>query len=128
MRFLLDTHTFIWLESNASALSLTASNFINDPTNELFLSHVSVWEIQVKTTIGKLKSQTTLERRINLAQSKARLLLLPIKLEHIYVLGGLPLHHRDPFDRMLIAQSISEGLPIVSRDSALKQYPVVVVW
>ena len=128
MRVLLDTHTFLWMESAPTALSSAAIVLINDPTNELLLSHISLWEIQIKETLGKLTATKALNARVQLAQSKANLSLLPLYLEHIYAVRSLPLHHRDPFDRMLIAQAVHEQLPLISHDSRMSSYPVRLIW
>ncbi len=128
MRLLLDTHTFLWLNSAPEKLSEKALQLCNDPTNMLFLSHVSPWEIQIKQQIGKLNLQAPLHELIETQQQESGLQLLPIELEHIYALSELPSHHRDPFDRLLIAQAIAESMSLVSVDRSLGRYPVRIEW
>jgi len=128
MKILLDTHTFMWLEKDVALLSAYGRTIVSHPDTDLFLSHVSIWEIQIKLSIGKLNAKLPLNERVTMAQSLNGLQLLPIKLEHIYVLNDLPLHHRDPFDRLLIAQAVSAGLPLLSKDRKLQAYPVQVIW
>lgn len=128
MKVLLDTHAFLWLETNPRLLSSAAFSIINDLQNEVCLSYISLWEIQIKLAIGKLTSPISLEERVRLMRSKAKLTLLPLTIEHIYTVSRLPLHHRDPFDRMLIAQSIQEHLPMISNDAQFKTYPLRIIW
>jgi PIN domain nuclease of toxin-antitoxin system len=128
VKFLLDTHTFLWLESDPAQLSATAAATLADPNNIPLLSYASVWEIQIKVQIGKLQITTPLTTYIQAQQQTNQLVLLPIELRHIFALDRLPLHHRDPFDRLLIAQSLSEGIPILSRDSMFSRYPLKVIW
>lgn len=128
MKFLLDTHTFMWIEEKNPALSPRVQKFVDDRQNDLFLSYVSIWEIQIKLSIGKLDSKSPLNERVILAQTTTQLQLLPIKLEHIYMLNELPMHHRDPFDRLLIAQSIYEGIPLISKDEKFGAYDLQLVW
>jgi len=128
VRFLLDTHTFLWLESDPAQLSVTAAAAIINPDNTPVLSYASVWEIQIKVQIGKLQLTAPLKTYIEAQQQNSQLELLPVELRHIFAIDRLPLHHRDPFDRLLIAQSLSEGIPILSRDSTLSKYPLKVIW
>ena len=128
MRFLLDTHTFIWADDNPETLSARATALIQDKENILLLSYASVWEMQIKLQLGKLAFSIPLSQKIQNQQQKNDLALLRIELEHIFALDRLPNHHRDPFDRLLIAQAITERLPILSHDPIFAQYPVRVVW
>lgn len=128
MRFLLATHAYIWADDNSDALSERVSAVIQDKNNAILLSYVSIWEMQIKVQLGKLAFSTPLAQRIQDQRDKNGLELLPIELRHIFALNRLPSHHRDPFDRLLIAQAMVEGLPILSHDSNFAQYPVRVVW
>ncbi len=128
MRVLLDTHTFLWIEENHPSLSTRVFELIRDRTHDIFLSHVSIWEIQIKLSVGKLSTKLPLNERVALAQSTNGLGLLPIEPDHIYTLNDLPFHHRDPFDRLLIAQAIHEGLPTLSKDEKFQAYPIQLVW
>ncbi len=125
--FLLDTHTLLWhLEANPR-LSQTAFDTIEDLEKSSFVSHVTLWEIAIKLTIGKLTLQIPfpdIEKKL----IKDGFRILPISSQHIIAYSELPLHHRDPFDRLLIAQAIAEVFPILGDDGAFDAYPVVRVW
>jgi len=112
MRLLLDTHTFIWWDIEPDRLSPRALMLCQDPQNQLILSVASVWEMEIKTQLGKLHFDKP----------------LPIMLAHALAIGALPLVHRDPFDRLLIAQAKVESIPIISRDENFTAYPVTVEW
>ena len=128
MNLILDTHTFLWFTSANPELSATARNLIEDAANDLFLSVASPWEIGIKFSTGKL----TLGRPVNdfferrMRETGVR--LLRISLAHVARVATLPFHHRDPFDRMLVAQSLTENMAIVSADAALDAYGVTRLW
>ena len=128
MKILLDTHTFLWWITDDQKLSGRAREIISDGSNELFLSAATGWEIAIKVKIGRLKLpeepiRFILEQmRINAIQS------LPIQMNHALHVSTLPQHHRDPFDRLLIATAQLEGLPILSSDHQLANYQVEVIW
>jgi len=128
VRCLLDTHTFIWWDQKSTDLPPKARALFNDTSTLLLLSIASVWEIQIKLAIGKLALPRPLINIVNDQIETNQIKLLPITLPHISGLAGLPMHHRDPFDRMLIAQAITEQIPIISADSIMGQYPVTVIW
>jgi len=128
MKLLLDTHAFIWWDSAPDELSERASALCGDPRNELILSVASLWEIQVKAQLGKLTLKKPLRLLVEGQQESNGLQLLPIQPEHTYALDDLPSHHKDPFDRMIVAQARVEGLHVVSHDSIIRQYPVEVEW
>jgi PIN domain nuclease of toxin-antitoxin system len=128
MRYLLDTHAFMWADSDPSRLSAKVATAISDPENTIFVSLVSIWEIQIKHQLGKLPLAIPLNEIIERQQNENALKLLPISLPHILSLAVLPLHHRDPFDRLLIAQARFEGLTLISHDSIMTQYAVHVLW
>ncbi len=129
MNFLLDTHTFLWLDNDSHLLSERVKGIVKNDDTTLFLSYVSIWEIMINTGIGKIDLRLPLDELVQEQISINRLQLLPIEYSHIFTLGSLPqLDHRDPFDRMLIAQAIQEGLIIISRDSQFLKYPVTVIW
>ena len=127
MRILLDTHTFLWFYSGDERLSPTVKALVVDSANACFLSIASVWEVGIKTSIGKLELRVDFAElaRFMAANSIA---LLPIAIEHIQQLQQLPFHHRDPFDRLLIAQALAEQLTIVSKDAVFEQYPANITW
>ena len=128
MKFILDTHTFIWWDSNPSELSQQVLGYCNDKSNTLILSVVSVWEMQIKTQLGKLKLNLPLADLIMTQQDTNISQVLPVNLEHVLALENLPIHHKDPFDRLLIAQSIIEDAILLSRDKIFSEYPVSVTW
>jgi len=128
MRYLLDTHTFIWWDSNASDLSSTVFKLLKNPDNAFWLSIASIWEMQIKYEASKLTLRMPLPDIVQHQQKENRIELLPITLRHVLGLDGLPLHHKDPFDRILIAQAQVEQLTLVSHDSSFAQYGVPVVW
>jgi PIN domain nuclease of toxin-antitoxin system len=128
VKLLLDTHTFLWLDSCPEKLSHTALAACEDPANQLYLSVVSAWEIQIKRQIGRLQLDVPLAQMIQAQQSANDLHILPVELHHVYVLDELPLHHHDPFDRLLIAQAKAEQAWLVSVDSQFEPYLVTVIW
>ncbi len=128
MRLLLDTHVFIWWDSEPAKLSPRVLALCQDRENTLLLSVVSAWEIQVKIQLGKLKLHMPLSHLIEGQQETNALEVLPITLDHVLALEALPAHHKDPFDRLLLAQSTVEDVVLVSKDSVFTNYPVNVVW
>ena len=128
MKYLLDTHAFLWAAGEPDKLSSQVKALLLDRNNQLLLSLASVWEIQIKIQAGKLKLPSPLPRIIQTQQQINQLELLPIDLSHILALGNLPDHHRDPFDRMMIAQAQVEDIILISRDSMVRQYPIQVIW
>ena len=127
MKLLLDTHTFLWWDNNLPRLSPLALTLCQDSANTMLLSMVSVWELQIKLQLGKLTLPLPLAE-IVAGQQAAGVEVLPIRLAHVLGLDALPLHHKDPFDRLLVAQARSEGAVLLSSDTTLAQYPVDVRW
>jgi PIN domain nuclease of toxin-antitoxin system len=123
MRLLLDSHAFIWFLTNDAKLSAQADRAISGAV-DVYVSHAAVWEMTIKRSIGRLKLVDAPE---HMAQ-RSGMLLLPITLRHIQLVAGLPRHHGDPFDRMLIAQAIEEGLVLVTGDATVQRYPVAWLW
>jgi PIN domain nuclease of toxin-antitoxin system len=128
MRLLLDTHTFIWFDSQPVQLSDTCRSMLADQNNSLFLSIASIWEMQIKCQAGRLNLRLPLSRLIDEQLQNAGLEILPVKAQHVYELQNLPDVHRDPFDRIMIAQAIVEKMSFMSKDSVLGGYPVQQVW
>jgi PIN domain nuclease of toxin-antitoxin system len=128
MRLLLDTHTLIWFDSEPDQLSDACRSILADPNNSLVLSIASIWEMQIKCQAGRLNLRMPLSRLIDEQSQNNGLEILPIKAQHVYELQNLPDVHRDPFDRIMIAQAIVENLLFVSKDSVLGGYPVQQVW
>jgi PIN domain nuclease of toxin-antitoxin system len=128
MKVLLDTHTFLWWIIDSPRLSARAREVICDSNNELFFSAASGWEIAVKAQLGRLQLPDNLEQFIVEQLSLNAILVLPIQLRHALHVYTLPQHHRDPFDRMLIAQSQVENLPVLTADSQITRYAVETIW
>lgn len=128
MRLLLDTHCFLWLNDQPEKLGVLALNACQDPENPLSLSLISLWEIQIKHQLGKLDLKVPWQQMLNMQQTRNDLRILPVSLAHIEQLSQLPMHHRDPFDRMLIAQAQVEGMALISGDGAMEPYDLEVVW
>jgi PIN domain nuclease of toxin-antitoxin system len=124
MRLLLDTHVFIWWADDPEKLSPAALAALEDEANELLLSVASVWEMQIKIQLGKLKLGLPLKELIKNQQETNNLTVSPVALPHVLALEALPFHHKDPFDRLLIAQSIEEDLTLVTADSQFSAYSV----
>lgn len=128
MKYLLDTHIFLWMNDCPEKLSKNALNICQNPQNELYLSLVSVWEIQIKSQLKKLELSSALSQIVETQQKDNNINLLPIKATHIYMLDSLAFHHNDPFDRLLIAQASAENFYFISADSKLKVYFEKVIW
>jgi PIN domain nuclease of toxin-antitoxin system len=124
MKLLLDTHIFIWWADDPEKLSAAALSALEDEANELLLSVASVWEMQIKIQLGKLKLSLPLRELIKNQQETNDLTVSPVALTHVLALEALPFHHKDPFDRLLIAQSIEEDLTLVTADSQFSAYSV----
>jgi PIN domain nuclease of toxin-antitoxin system len=128
MRLLLDIHVLLWWHSEPSRLSETATNTISDLNNEIFVSVVNGWEIQIKAQLGKLTLSKPLSVILEQEQATNDFRLLPITMDHIHALDHFPLHHRDPFDRLLVAQAHHEGMTLVTHDPQLSAYAVPLLW
>ncbi|MCB1035188.1 MAG: type II toxin-antitoxin system VapC family toxin [Acidobacteria bacterium] len=115
------------MNGSPERLSATAREFLESADNELFLSSASVWEVAIKAASGKLVLPQATDRWVRQRMARNRLTALPIHTEHALRAAALPLVHRDPFDRMLVAQAQAEGLPVLTADSNLKAYDVQVV-
>jgi len=120
MRLLLDTHALLWWLTSDPTLSGAASAAIADEGNAVYVSAATAWEISIKRAIGKLESPGDLEAQVKWHRFDP----LPIALRHALAAGGLPHHHEDPFDRMLVAQAMAEGLTIATRDPRIPLYGV----
>ena len=128
MKVLVDTHTFIWALLDDHRLTPKAKQVLRSNEHELVFSLVSLWEIAIKIKTGKLNTIGSSVAYIRDEMDAYGMELLPIRYEHILQLESLPHHHGDPFDRLLIAQAITESLPILTADKTFKQYNVKVVW
>jgi PIN domain nuclease of toxin-antitoxin system len=127
-RFLLDTHAFLWFVFDDPRLSDHAEEIILDPDIEKVLSIGSLWEIVIKSQLDKLRLGMTIEDFFRSHVVDRVLTLLPIELDHLVEYSELPLHHRDPFDRLLVAQARSLGIPVVTGDTKLSAYEVETLW
>lgn len=128
MDLLFDMHSFVWWADEPDKLSRAALAALEDENNRLFLSDVSIWEMQIKIQIGKMKLKMPLRDLIDSQQQNNEIEILPIATEHILELDNLPFHHKDPFDRLLIAQSIVEDFTIVTVDSEFPAYSAKLLW
>jgi PIN domain nuclease of toxin-antitoxin system len=124
LRLLLDTHTLLFWLKGSPRLSPVAQAALSDEANRIMVSAATVWEIAIKVKIGKLRAPADLVDRLIEQQFE----LLSITCAHGQRAGALPLHHRDPFDRMLIAQAQAEGIPIVSNEGIFDSYGVQRIW
>lgn len=122
MKLLLDTHIFLWFIMGSHHLSAEDRALIEDETNIKFISVASLWEIAIKSSIGKLTLSAPFDQLIPQHLSLNGFELLPIEIAHLAMVTTLPFHHRDPFDRLLIAQAITEKMPLLSSDSAFNAY------
>lgn len=128
MRVLLDTHSLLWFIDGSARLSPTARMLIEDADNQPFLSMASLWEIAIKLSIGKLSLGQPFDMLIPEQMRLNGIELLQIEMAHVMAVAKLPFHHRDPFDRLLIAQAMVEQIPIVSGDPASDAYGIKRLW
>ena len=128
MRVLIDTHVFIWWTSDIKKLSSRVNDLLLDSNTEVVLSMVSIWEMQIKASLGKLQFKTNLQELVDDEINSNRIELLSLSLSHVYALSSLPQYHRDLFDRILIAQSMDMDLQIISIDEKFDAYGVNRFW
>jgi PIN domain nuclease of toxin-antitoxin system len=128
MKLILDTHSFLWFIEGSASLSPTARILIEDADNQPFLSMASLWEMAIKLSLGKLTLSEPFDTLIPQQMHLNGIRMLPIEVAHVSAVAALPFHHRDPFDRLLIAQSMVEKIPLVSGDPAFSLYPVQRIW
>lgn len=123
MRLLVDSHVFLWWAEDPGKLAEPARAAIEDGRNDAFVSLASIWELSIKIGLGKLELPMSMEEMMR----RSLMSLLPIRLEHAIAAGSLPHHHRDPFDRMVVAQGLAEGMMVITRDEVLSRYGVPVM-
>jgi len=128
VRILLDTCTFLWLAEGDPGLSNHAREAIVDPSNEVYLSPISVWEIVIKQALGRLVLKLSADRYVPEQRQLHRVDTLPITEYAVLQLSRLPLHHRDPFDRLLMAQAVAEACTIATPDPLIRRYLVSTIW
>ena len=128
MKILLDTHAFLWFIEDSPKLSTEARSAIEDGFNEPLISVASLWEMAIKVSIGKLDLKKPFETFVPDQIELNGFDQLAISFQHIAAVAKLPFHHRDPFDRLLVAQALVEGIPLVSADDLLDAYGIIRVW
>ncbi len=128
MRLLLDTKALIWWHDFPHKLPTTVRTALQDHTNEVYLSVANAWEMQIKMQLGKLNLSKSWDEIIEAEQTDNRFGFLKADRPHIRVLDRLPFHHKDPFDRLLIAQAIHENMTLISNDPKFPSYPVTLLW
>jgi PIN domain nuclease of toxin-antitoxin system len=124
VRLLLDANAFLWWRAGSPQLPSRVSDQIGDPNNDIVVSIASLWEVAIKCALGRLRFLEDFEE----VMTDEGFALLNIASAHLRVLGGLPQHHRDPFDRLLISQSLTERIPIVTNDRVFARYGASIVW
>ncbi|MDD1627170.1 MAG: type II toxin-antitoxin system VapC family toxin [Methylococcaceae bacterium] len=127
MNLLLDTHTLIWFLEGDTTLSTNAKNLIENPANTNFVSVATFWEMAIKVSLKKLEMQISIQNLKKLLWENG-IEVLPITIENTLFVSQLPFHHKDPFDRLLIAQAVNENMMLVSKDEAMLLYNVQTVW
>jgi len=127
MNLLLDTHAFLWFVNDNPRLSDHLKDLIEDENNASYLSLASLWEMSIKYNLGKLTFDSSYEEFVESEIIQSSINVLKIQLEHFYINATLPLHHRDPFDGLIIAQSMAENIPIITLDSAFDKYSVTII-
>jgi PIN domain nuclease of toxin-antitoxin system len=128
MNYLLDTHTFLWYINDDPMLSTTAKVLMADIENTVYLSSASIWEMAIKVSLGKLEVPSPFHEFVDRQLSANSIRLLEIKVEHFGLVATLPFHHPDPFDRLLIAQSLTDNVAIIGRDEIFDAYGVKQHW
>ena len=128
MRLLADTHAVYWYAAADPQLSSTARTRIEDPANEILLSPASYWEMAIKVSLGKWVLHRPYEEFIDVCLNQYGFVILPVEPKHTAALTTLPFHHRDPFDRLIVAQAIVEAIPVISADTQLDAYGINRIW
>jgi PIN domain nuclease of toxin-antitoxin system len=128
LRYLLDTHALLWIVADDPQLSSQVKNIYLDEENEILTSTASIWETAIKISLKKLEIPGTLAEFVKEHVRGNKIEIMPIELKHLYQLENLSYFHRDPFDRLIIAQAIVENIPILSNDKAFDDYPIQRIW
>ena len=128
MKLLLDSHTFLWAIQQPEELSPLAEAALQGANNTLLVSLATLWELQIKSDLGKLDLTIPLQQMVQTETESGRMQLLTISPRHIYTLSSLPMHHRDPFDRLLIAQAQVESATFVTKDQLITPYNIPTLW
>jgi PIN domain nuclease of toxin-antitoxin system len=127
MNYLLDTHTVLWCAENSAKLSENARRALFDPAGRFFVSIVSAWEVAIKSSIGKMNIVGGVSEFYRIIDENG-FAMLPVSRKHIKCVETLPFHHRDPFDRIIVATAISESMGMITADANIRLYEVVCVW
>jgi len=128
MKILIDTHVLLWLFEDAPQLSSHAKDAFSDPDTKIYFSAASYWEICIKQSIGKLELASGWEAIISRELKRNYILWLTIEPEHMQGILTLPWHHRDPFDRLLIAQAMQESMSVITADKQIAKYDIPIIW
>ena len=128
MKLLLDSHTLIWAADDPAKLSAPVHALLQDPSHDRLMSVASLWKIAIKHSLGKLPLSLPYRQWMDKAMADLSLLILPMTNDHAERHASLPWHHRDPFDRLMVAQSLVERIPLVSNDSILDTYGITRIW
>ena len=128
MKYLLDTHTVLWITTDNPKLSKKAKSTYLNSQNEIFVSIASIWELSIKISLKKLDINLPLKSFVDIHILGNNINILELELNHIYKLEKLPFHHRDPFDRLIISQSIENNIPILSIDKMFDSYGIKRIW
>lgn len=128
MKVLLDTHTLLWFLAGDARLSRKTRTAVESRHNVCLLSDVSLWEIAIKQSLGKLRLAEPFESRLVAALERNAIEALPIKRTHLLGVAQLPFHHRDPFDRLLVSTALIENLPVLTDDPAFGRYAIKTFW
>ena len=129
MSFLLDTSTFLWFVTDDKMLSTVARRVLEESSDDIYLSLASIWELAIKANLGRgLKLPRPFADFIDIELEAEHIRVLDISVDHVKHVADMPLHHRDPFDRLLIAQSQVEGIPVMSNDAAFDHYAIQRLW
>lgn len=128
MTVLLDTNVFLWWIADDPRVSATAGKILRDPASQVLLSAASIWEIAIKAGMGKLRFSAAVDAFIPQQMAANRIDSLPVESRHALGVAGLPHHHRDPFDRILVAQALLENLPLLTTDAQIARYAIQTIW
>ena len=128
MKLILDTHTYVWWLIKDNQLSQHAIDAIQDESNQIFISSIVIWELMIKKSVKKLRFDIGTEQILSAYKNEVGFEELPITIEHATRVELLPFIHRDPFDRVLIAQALAEGAHLVTADAQIAQYDMPVIW
>jgi len=126
--YLIDTHTLLWIVTDSSKLSSRAKKLYLDPENRILVSLASIWELAIKSSLGKIALEKSLEEFVDEHVKGNNIQILDIGLPHILRIAKLPFHHRDPFDRLIISQQIENNLSIIGSDKLFDEYGVDRIW